>query len=151
MTSDAKRLTLSEAVPGARVVCVDHIGDVLREGMTFIVSGAYNGYNDPYVTLREISGGWRLEHFTLAPPPAAEAPSVRDYLAQHAPGLLAALMEWHARVSWEKEFYPRTLAAVTERLFAVLPTIPALIPAAPAPVSLPAMWCGAEAFEGEGA
>jgi hypothetical protein len=138
------RLTPETARVGMRVVCVD-VGKSwhLREGGEYRVIALHNGH----LVLDDMPPFARFlaDRFIPAEPASPALPAL-------TPELLEALREWHAFIA---PFLGASAAERTDHPIDALATAiegaPGILapPEQPAP-PLPAMWCGADAFEGEG-
>lgn len=135
-------LTALNARPGLRVRCVDasYTFPALYLGKLYTLDGR----TEYLVSLAETPPGALYDRgrFVLAEPESS-APSVRAYLAQHAPGLLDALAGWHENWAACAAAYGRSAGALTAAIEA------AGLLDQPQPAPLPAMWCGQDAFTQE--
>lgn len=143
------RLTAETARVGMRVRCVDADGmPRLTRGASYIIQKVDGGA----VRLGGDRTAWfHADRFIPADPTTADAleaaaPSLRAILSERAPDLLAALVDMRAYLSglvaWARTGREAQLLAAIERAGLLTE------PSQPAP--LPAMWCGVDAFEGEG-
>jgi hypothetical protein len=134
------RLTPETARVGMRVVCVDARGgfpdDRLTVGSEYEITGIHTRARS--VALAGNPLAWKMDRFIPAEPASPALPAL-------TPELLEALRWVYRDADGVKRDYMR---GSTRALIDAIEAAPGIL--APVAPTLPAMWCGADAFEGEG-